>query len=154
MSLLRAVRVYSTRARRSFQQLIALNEDERARSPFTHFDKPRTTLYTREQDILIVGDGDFSFTHSLPARFGTAPSIFSTSLDPQWFLKKNYSQAEYHLANSLVRGVRGKLVVDATKLLDYPEIKYMQFDVVVFNRAHCGIHRKDYEGSVIRYLLV
>ncbi|KAK9673768.1 hypothetical protein RND81_12G188100 [Saponaria officinalis] len=99
---------------------------------------PRETVkkigpYTSKQKILLVGEGDFSFSASLAIAFGCASNMIATSLNPQEFLEKHYSMFPQ---NKMALEVRGGTVlhgVDATNM-----IGSVRFDRIIFNFPHAG----------------
>ncbi|CAN0863468.1 Uncharacterized protein At4g26485 [Linum grandiflorum] len=99
--------------------------------------------YCSNQRILLVGEGDFSFSSCLALAFGSAINITATSLNTKEFLRKNYSSA---MANIEAIKTRGGLVmhgVDATKMAKHGSLKGMKFDRIIFNFPHAGFSSKE-----------
>jgi hypothetical protein len=100
-------------------------------------------LYTGDQKILLLGEGDFSFALSLARRFGSGRNILATSLDSEAFLHAQYAETKGNIAE--LRRL-GALVVhdfDATKLhlhvtTSRSENKFCFVDVIVWNFPHPG----------------
>jgi 25S rRNA (uracil2634-N3)-methyltransferase len=100
-------------------------------------------LYTGDQKILLLGEGDFSFALSLARRFGSGRNILATSLDSEAFLHAQYAETKGNIAE--LRRL-GALVVhdfDATKLhlhvtTSRSENKLCFVDVIVWNFPHPG----------------
>ncbi|KAH1192802.1 Uncharacterized protein GmHk_19G053953 [Glycine max] len=53
----------------------------------------RITLYRSSDEILLVGEGDFSFSLCLARAFGTAKNMVATSLDSRASLRNKYGSA-------------------------------------------------------------
>ncbi|XP_021755825.1 uncharacterized protein At4g26485-like [Chenopodium quinoa] len=103
--------------------------------------------YTSDQWVLLVGEGDFSFSASLAVAFGTSASnIIATSLNHEDFLTKNYRKFPNNKAELETRGSVVLHGVDATKMVNHPFVGSMMFDRVIFNFPHAGKFGKgDYE---------
>ncbi|XP_021755826.1 uncharacterized protein At4g26485-like [Chenopodium quinoa] len=95
--------------------------------------------YTSDQRVLLVGEGDFSFSASLAVAFGTsACNIIATSLNLGDFLIKNYRKFPNNKAELETRGSVVLHGVDATKMVNHPFVGSMTFDRVIFNFPHAG----------------
>ena len=105
--------------------------------------------------ILLVGEGDFSFSHSLLAEHGCI-SLIATSYDKQSAVISKYPQARGYIqaldAEDDCRVIYG---VDATKLGKSgvsdgggKEVKKGGFDRIVFNFPHVGGLTKDINRQV------
>ncbi|XP_048530707.1 uncharacterized protein LOC125509728 isoform X2 [Triticum urartu] len=105
--------------------------------------------YSSMQSILVVGDGDFSFSLALATAFGSGEHIVATSLDSYDTLKKKYGNAEANITElkrldcTVLHGVDAKLM----KL--YPSLKMRRFDRIVFNFPHAGFNGKEDNPLVI-----
>ncbi|CAA0815405.1 Domain of unknown function (DUF2431 [Striga hermonthica] len=94
--------------------------------------------YSNEQRILLVGEGDFSFSTCLARSFGLAPNMISTSLNSEEFLVKNYDCA---LPNIIELGVRKCKVmheIDATLIANHEFLGAIKFDRIIFNFPFAG----------------
>ncbi|XP_034704161.1 uncharacterized protein At4g26485-like, partial [Vitis riparia] len=94
--------------------------------------------YSSEYKILLVGEGDFSFSASLAVAFASATNITATSLDSIEFLSTNY---RYALSNiDTLRSLGAKVMhdVDATKMAHVFPFNCMRFDRVVYNFPLAG----------------
>ncbi|XP_057249887.1 uncharacterized protein LOC104885304 [Beta vulgaris subsp. vulgaris] len=94
--------------------------------------------YTSAQRILLVGEGDFSFSSCLAVAFGTSHNITATSLNSEDFLISNYAK---FLTNKAKLETRGSMVlheVDATIMVKHPIIGSMVFDRIIYNFPHTG----------------
>ncbi|KAM3276050.1 hypothetical protein ACQJBY_044432 [Aegilops geniculata] len=105
--------------------------------------------YSSMQSILVVGDGDFSFSLALATAFGSGEHIVATSLDSYGALKRKYGNAEANITElkrldcTVLHGVDAKLM----KL--YPSLKMRRFDRIIFNFPHAGFNGKEDNPLVI-----
>ncbi|XP_021745055.1 heavy metal-associated isoprenylated plant protein 41-like [Chenopodium quinoa] len=96
--------------------------------------------YLSLHQILLLGEGDFSFALSLALSFASATNILATSLDSYDSLIKKYKRAKSNLDSleklgaSLIHGV------DATKMKLHTDLKMRKFDRIVFNFPRAGFH--------------
>ncbi|KAI8553066.1 hypothetical protein RHMOL_Rhmol06G0316100 [Rhododendron molle] len=99
--------------------------------------------YCSSHQILLVGEGDFSFSLSLAQSFGSASNIVASSLDSYAELIKKYKQANSNLVKLV--NLRAELFhgVDATKMKLHPDLKMRKFDRIIFNFPHAGFHGKE-----------
>lgn len=102
--------------------------------------------------ILLVGEGDFSFSHSLLVHHGCA-SLLATSYDSHNTMSTKYPQAASHIqVLEAEEGCKVLYDIDATKLgrggARAKEIKKGGFDRVVFNFPHVGGLTKDVNRQV------
>ncbi|XP_042479029.1 uncharacterized protein At4g26485-like [Macadamia integrifolia] len=94
--------------------------------------------YSSSHRILLVGEGDFSFSLCLARAFGSATNMVATSLDTQDDLASKYS---YGIGNVRELEERGCLVlhgVDATKMSQHYFLRTQRFDRIVYNFPHVG----------------
>ncbi|KAF6153856.1 hypothetical protein GIB67_001089 [Kingdonia uniflora] len=98
--------------------------------------------YCSSHRILLVGEGDFSFSASLAMAFGSATNMVATSLDPLGFLKENYMKAISNIGELKSRGCIVLHRIDATKMADN-SLKGMIFDRIVYNFPHAGFTNRD-----------
>ncbi|XP_057765396.1 heavy metal-associated isoprenylated plant protein 41-like [Salvia miltiorrhiza] len=99
--------------------------------------------YSSAHAILLVGEGDFSFSLCLGKTFGSATNIVATSLDSYDVLLNNY---KYALANLVILGILGASVlhgVDATQMMTHPELRCKKFDRIIYNFPHAGFYGKE-----------
>ncbi|KAL8462117.1 hypothetical protein ACS0TY_033269 [Phlomoides rotata] len=95
--------------------------------------------YSNRHRILLVGEGDFSFSASLAVAFASAPNIIATSLNSQEFLKKNYSRAASNIDKLRRRESKVMHEVDATKMANHPSLGQVKFDRIIFNFPYAGL---------------
>lgn len=96
--------------------------------------------------ILLVGEGDFSFSAALLAAYKSAmyrptgkpdPKILATSLDTREELATKYGGRVNTVLAGLVKGGHTVLHgVDAARLSEHPELSGQSFDCIVFNFPH------------------
>ncbi|GMF19219.1 unnamed protein product [Phytophthora lilii] len=109
-----------------------------------------TKLYAAEDDVLVLGDGDFSFSRGLVKHRGTGRGVLATSFDSESQVRSKYPNAQECIA--AVRSAHGLVLhdVDATKLLELPQqvktgtgMKAVPnfFQYIVFNFPHSGQQR-------------
>ncbi|KAL7088178.1 hypothetical protein ACP275_13G112600 [Erythranthe tilingii] len=106
--------------------------------------------YSSRHQILVVGDGDFSFSASLAVAFGCASNIIATSLDSKNFLKKNYGNAKSNIEELRSRG--GKVIhgVDATEMANHHSLGHLNFDRIVYNFPYAGLFKDLSRESQLR----
>jgi 25S rRNA (uracil2634-N3)-methyltransferase len=104
--------------------------------------------------VLLVGEGDFSFSRSLLGTHGCS-SLVATSFDTQTALWAKYPQAAFHIRALEEEDCKVLYGVDATKLgkpgtLDGGgrDVKRGGFNKVVFNFPHVGGLTKDVNRQV------
>ncbi|KAK2440875.1 ferredoxin-fold anticodon-binding domain protein [Trifolium repens] len=101
------------------------------------------THYCSDHQILLVGDGDFSFSLSLAKGFGSASNIVASSFDTYDEVTKKYKNAKSNLEELQKLGACLLHGVDATAMKFYPDLKMRRFDRIIFNFPHAGFHWKE-----------
>ncbi|XP_054796999.1 heavy metal-associated isoprenylated plant protein 41-like [Prosopis cineraria] len=106
--------------------------------------------YSSHHRILLVGEGDFSFSLCLAQSFGSAVNIIASSLDTYDQLLRKYEKA---VSNVLALTRLGAMVlhgVDATEMKSHDDLKMKKFDRIIFNFPHAGFHGKEDSFSLIQ----
>ncbi|KAG5545847.1 hypothetical protein RHGRI_018113 [Rhododendron griersonianum] len=98
----------------------------------------RITHYNSEQKILLVGEGNLSFSACLARSFGSGLNMVSTSLHSQELLKEKYRSSEANVDNLERLGCLVLHEVDVKEMRNHPILNQMKFDVVVYNFPHAG----------------
>lgn len=90
-------------------------------------------------DILLVGEGDFSFAVALLEKLPSNQysSIIATSLETEVSIKKHLNAAR-NIEHLQSKGVTVRLDTDATQLHLNPHVSVRRFDFVIFNFPHAG----------------
>nr|GMD81374.1 uncharacterized protein At4g26485-like isoform X1 [Ipomoea batatas] len=97
--------------------------------------------YSSSQKILLVGEGDFSFSAALATAFGDASNMVATSLNSHAFLAENYDNAISNTAMMRRKGCKVIHGVDATDMANHPSLKGLKFDRIVFNFPYAGFFK-------------
>ncbi|KAG4920668.1 Heavy metal-associated isoprenylated plant protein 41 isoform C [Glycine soja] len=128
------------------------------------------THYSSYHQILLVGEGDFSFSLSLAKSFGSASNMVASSLNsyglslsllPFSFVIvilacaahdviKMYKNAKSNLDDLHKLGACLLHGVDATKMKLHSDLKMRRFDQVIFNFPHAGFHGKEDNTLLIK----
>ncbi|KAL9682176.1 hypothetical protein QQ045_013969 [Rhodiola kirilowii] len=94
--------------------------------------------YCSSQKILLVGEGDFSFSACLARAFGSATNMVATSLDSEAYLRSNYKNAMDNIFLLRMRGSKVFHEVDATDIKNHKMIKDLRFNRIIYNFPHAG----------------
>ncbi|KAF8410899.1 hypothetical protein HHK36_003436 [Tetracentron sinense] len=94
--------------------------------------------YSTSHRILLVGEGDFSFSLCLAKAFGSATNMVATSLDNQDSLAKKYSYAIGNVRDLEEMGCLVLHGVDATNMSQHFFLRTQRFDRIVYNFPHVG----------------
>ncbi|KAL1556134.1 25S rRNA (uracil(2634)-N(3))-methyltransferase [Salvia divinorum] len=115
---------------------------EREKSIAAVVKEKRIKHYSSRHNILLVGEGDFSFSACLARALVSAANIIATSLDSQEFLKKNYGNALSNIAE--LRRRAGKVMhgIDATKMANHELLQHLKFDRIIYNFPYAGFFDK------------
>ncbi|KAL7126482.1 hypothetical protein ABFS83_14G190800 [Erythranthe nasuta] len=106
--------------------------------------------YNSRHRILVVGDGDFSFSACLAVAFVSASNMIATSLDSISFLNENYAKAAWNIEELTSRGCVVMHGIDATKMANHPLIGHLKFDRVIFNFPFTGFFKNLSRESQLR----
>ncbi|XP_013614459.1 PREDICTED: uncharacterized protein At4g26485-like [Brassica oleracea var. oleracea] len=101
----------------------------------------RVSHYNNKQKILLVGEGDFSFSLCLAKAFGSATNITATSLDTREELEQKYKDAKNNVEELERRGctvIHGVNVHSMDK--DHRVVRSIVYDRIIFNFPHAGFH--------------
>ncbi|XBI81919.1 hypothetical protein VPH35_090722 [Triticum aestivum] len=101
--------------------------------------------YSLAQSILVVGDGDFSFSRSLATAFGSGENLVATSLDSYGYLRIMYSHAESNVTSLKKMGATVLHDVDATEMKN----ALNRFDRIVFNFPHAGFTGRETTSNMV-----
>lgn len=105
---------------------------------------PAVVPFRATDKILLVGEGNFSFTRALivdpPAalQYLPASNITATAYDTEEECLLKYPEAREILQLLREKNVEVLFGVDATNLERHPVLKNRQYDRVVFNFPHAG----------------
>jgi 25S rRNA (uracil2634-N3)-methyltransferase len=125
-----------------------------------------TIPFKVSDNILLIGEGNFSFTVALlqhpptPLEHFPPANITATTYDTEGECYAKYPDAEPYVRMLREKGAQVLFGVDATKLEKTPALKGRTFDRVVWNFPHAGEHappncmastdgRKDTQGKGI-----
>ncbi|KAL9142749.1 hypothetical protein ABFS82_14G191700 [Erythranthe guttata] len=106
--------------------------------------------YSSLHRILVVGDGDFSFSACLAVAFVCATNMIATSLNSISFLNENYGNAASNIEELTRRGCVVMHGIDATKMANHPLIGHLKFDRVIFNFPFAGFFKNLSRESQLR----
>ncbi|XVF76989.1 hypothetical protein PTKIN_Ptkin14bG0004100 [Pterospermum kingtungense] len=106
--------------------------------------------YCNSHKILLVGEGDFSFSASLAVAFGSARNMVATSLDSREMLLLKYSGAMENLKKLEELGCTIVHEVDATTMSQHGLLKLYSFDRIVFNFPHAGLYYREHDTPQIQ----
>ncbi|XP_006814506.1 uncharacterized protein LOC102808003, partial [Saccoglossus kowalevskii] len=94
--------------------------------------------YPKKGKILMLGEGDFSFTTSL-LRFVDDPScVVATCIETKDTITKKHRNAASNITDLRSKGVTVLYAIDATRLVKYHTLKDQQFSYIIFNFPHVG----------------
>ncbi|KAL0399068.1 UNVERIFIED_CONTAM: hypothetical protein Sradi_2250100 [Sesamum radiatum] len=108
--------------------------------------------YSSGHELLLVGEGDFSFAACLATAFGNASNMVATSLDSPEMLRIKHPSSVRNL--QLVQEKRCTVIhqVDAHSMSQHPLLSHRKFDRIVFNFPHaCFNHREDAPYQILRH---
>ncbi|KAL5974430.1 hypothetical protein ACLOJK_031095 [Asimina triloba] len=106
--------------------------------------------YSRYHHMLLVGEGDFSFSLSLARSFGSASNIVVSSFDPLDVVMRKYRRARSNLGELEKLGATILHRVDATKMKLHADLRMRKFDRIVFNFPHAGFRGKENQLHQLR----
>jgi len=106
--------------------------------------------YSNSHQILLVGEGDFSFSLTLANAFGSAENMVPTSLDSREKVLQLYDSAHETLSNLERLGATLLHGVDATTMEKHHMIRKMRFHRIVYNLPHAGFYGKEDDEKVIK----
>ncbi|KAL7582795.1 hypothetical protein Lser_V15G45720 [Lactuca serriola] len=105
--------------------------------------------YSSNHQILLVGEGDFSFSVSLAMAFGSASNIVASSIDTYDYLIKNYKNAKANLDILRKFGAQLLHVVNAVKMKNHTDLRKQKSDRIVYNFPHSGDRGKESDEDII-----
>ncbi|VVB01441.1 unnamed protein product [Arabis nemorensis] len=95
--------------------------------------------YSNKQQILPVGEGDFSFSLFLAKSFGSATNITATSLDTREELERKYEDAKKNVEELETLGCTVVHSVDVHSMdTNYRVGRSIMYDRIIFNFPHAG----------------
>ncbi|XP_057765398.1 uncharacterized protein At4g26485-like [Salvia miltiorrhiza] len=95
--------------------------------------------YSSGHRILLVGEGNFSFSACLALAFHSAPNIIATSLDSRAFLEKHYDKALSNIEELRSRGSKVMHKINATTMANHQLLAHLKFDRIIFNFPYVGL---------------
>ncbi|XP_058068187.1 uncharacterized protein At4g26485-like [Magnolia sinica] len=94
--------------------------------------------YSSSHKILLVGEGDFSFSACLAKAFGSATNMVATSYDSKEKLESKHWSSGDHLEELKGLGCMVLHDIDVHVMNQQPILKKMKFDRIVYNFPHAG----------------
>ncbi|XP_027357443.1 uncharacterized protein At4g26485-like [Abrus precatorius] len=113
-------------------------------------EEKRITHYLSSHKILLVGEGDFSFSLCLSKAFGTAGNMIATSLDSRVSLAIKYAMALRNLTELEALGCTIVHEVDVHTMTQHPLLENQAFDRVIFNFPHAGFIGRESDDYQIK----
>ncbi|XP_035681676.1 ferredoxin-fold anticodon-binding domain-containing protein 1 homolog [Branchiostoma floridae] len=91
-----------------------------------------------EGKVLVLGDGNFSFSVALVQRMATPAHLTATALGGEEEALKQHSEAGNNIQALQDKGATVMFGVDATALTACPRLQGQKFDHIIFNFPHVG----------------
>ncbi|KAJ2684267.1 hypothetical protein IWW39_005005 [Coemansia spiralis] len=105
--------------------------------------------YRKHNAILLIGEGNFSFAHSIAKRLGSGVNITATAYDSQQVVAQKYTDdAAKHIAEFEALGGTVLYDIDGTALESHLELRGKVFTHIVFNFPHAGAGIKDQAKNI------
>ncbi|KAJ2341179.1 Meiotic nuclear division protein 1, partial [Coemansia sp. RSA 2673] len=105
--------------------------------------------YRKHNAILLIGEGNFSFAHSIAKRLGSGVNIVATAYDSQQVVAQKYTDdAAKHIVEFVALGGTVLYDIDGTALEKHLELKDKLFTHIVFNFPHAGAGIKDQTKNI------
>ncbi|KAI9119984.1 hypothetical protein K1719_008953 [Acacia pycnantha] len=117
------------------KRLVGLSDDEE--------EEKWLKYYSSHHQIILVGEGDFSFALCLAQSFGSAFNIVASSLDTHDEVVRKYKKAKSNLVALTKLGADVLHGVDATQMKSHPDLNMRRFDRIIFNFPHAGFHGRE-----------
>ncbi|CAN7038843.1 unnamed protein product [Brassica rapa subsp. trilocularis] len=96
----------------------------------------RLRQYSNKQRILLVGEGDFSFSLSLARAFGSATNLTATSLDTREEIELNYANRKANVEELTRLGCTEIHGFNVHSMRLAPRLE--RYDRIIFNFPHSG----------------
>ncbi|PIA27283.1 hypothetical protein AQUCO_08100017v1 [Aquilegia coerulea] len=106
--------------------------------------------YCSSHKILLVGEGDFSFSACLAKAFASASNMIATSLDSKNKLKENYGDAMSNINHLKNKGCTILHEVDATVMASHPVLRGLKFDRIIYNFPLVGFFNESRRAQLKR----
>ncbi|KAM7509073.1 hypothetical protein LguiA_019526 [Lonicera macranthoides] len=106
--------------------------------------------YSSCQRILLVGEGDFSFSLCLAKAFGSARNMIATTIDTQRDLVNKYGNGIENMREIEERGGLVLCGIDAKTMSQHFFLKTQRFDRIVYNFPHVGFIFPEGNGCQIK----
>ncbi|KAI3898858.1 hypothetical protein MKW92_025960 [Papaver armeniacum] len=97
--------------------------------------------YSSCHEILLVGEGDFSFSYCLARTFGSARNMVATSVDDEFLVRSCYSNANENIDELKSLGCNVMHNIDATTMAQDPTLSQRKFDRIVFNFPYASVKK-------------
>ncbi|XP_059284131.1 heavy metal-associated isoprenylated plant protein 41-like [Lycium ferocissimum] len=125
------------------QDPIVINEEEEE-------EEKRIQHYSSYHQILLVGEGDFSFSLCLAHSFGSASNIVASSLQSYDVVIKMYKNGKSNLEK--LKSLGGIILhgVDATKMQHHCDLRTRKFDRIIYNFPHAGFYAREDNNHLIQ----
>jgi 25S rRNA (uracil2634-N3)-methyltransferase len=112
--------------------------------------RPRSEIsYKKEQSIMVIGDGDFSFSNGLVAHRKSGLKIVATSYDAEVEVKTKYKNAGKMIEQLKKKGTVVLHEVDGTKL-EETFGDTCKMDRIIWNFPHSGEQRVHVNRALLR----
>ncbi|KAJ2450427.1 hypothetical protein EV183_004301 [Coemansia sp. RSA 2336] len=104
--------------------------------------------FSKQDTILLIGEGNFSFARSIASKLGSGANIVATAYDSEQVAREKYLDLDEHVEEFNKLGGTVYFDVDGTKLHECTRLRGKKFSRVVFNFPHAGAGIKDQERNV------
>ncbi|TPX59881.1 hypothetical protein PhCBS80983_g02142 [Powellomyces hirtus] len=114
----------------------------------THKKRPSVFPFDEWDNILFVGEGNFSFAHAVLEKLHGACTVCATAFDSEETTLEKYPDASEHIEAITELGGSVHFQVDATSLQSWKAGRRKEFSKIVFNFPHVGAGLKDQDRNI------
>ncbi|KAI8914230.1 hypothetical protein EDD86DRAFT_231639 [Gorgonomyces haynaldii] len=100
------------------------------------------------ENILFIGEGNFSFAWAVCEQLGTGEHLVCTCFDSEKVLKEKYEDAIGNIEQLQFMEAQILYGVDCTKLESFASLKRRRFSKIIFNFPHVGKGIKDQDRNI------